>query len=223
MTAQGIIISGSLGPVMVAPPALSGSGAPPVNFKGILGQEYFDKSISPPTGYVWNGSSWSTNSGAGVFTSFTAVGTTSINDTGAAATSIGSLGTGTVAIGNPTGGVAVGGAQTVAGNETVNGNVIIAGAAHQLQVHGGAATDFIGTATLVAGTVTIANTNIATTDRIFIQRIASNASTTLGELSYTISAATSFTITSLILGTPGSTQTGDLSSVAYVIVRQVTT
>jgi hypothetical protein len=111
---------------------------------------------------------------------------------------------------------------TATGNITSTaGNVVISGAGKQLQVEGGAVTDFIGTATLVLGTVTIANTNIAATDRIFIQRTAANASTTLGELSYTISASTSFTITSLILGTPGSPQTGDLSSVTYFIVRQL--
>lgn len=93
--------------------------------------------------------------------------------------------------------------------------------ADQLQINGGAATDFIGTATLVSGTVTVANTNIAATDRIFIQRTAANASTTLGELSYTISAGASFTITSLILGTPASPQTADVSTVTYLIVRQV--
>lgn len=104
---------------------------------------------------------------------------------------------------------------------TTAGNVIISGAGKQLRVEGGAVTDFIGTGTLTAGTVTIANTNIATTDRIFIQRTAANASTTLGQFSYTISAGASFTVTSLILGTPGSTQTGDLSSFTYFIVRQV--
>lgn len=113
---------------------------------------------------------------------------------------------------------------TTTGNITTTaGNVVINGAGKQLQVHGGAVTDFIGTATLAAGVTTggIANTNIAATDRIFIQRIAANASTTLGELTYTISAGASFTITSVILGTPGSTQTGDLSTVTYLIVRQV--
>lgn len=108
------------------------------------------------------------------------------------------------------------------GNLTVSaGNVVISGAGKQLQVHGGAVTDFIGTATLVSGTVTIANTNIAAGDRIFIQRQSAGSSTTLGELTYTISAATSFTITSLILGTPASTQTADVSVVSYFIVRQV--
>lgn len=93
--------------------------------------------------------------------------------------------------------------------------------ATQFQQKGGAATDFIGSGVLVLGTVTINNTNIAATDRIFLSRTAANASTTLGELSYTISAGASFTVTSLILGTPGSTQTGDVSSFVYWIIRQI--
>lgn len=99
--------------------------------------------------------------------------------------------------------------------------VDLAGANSQLGVHGGAATDFIGTGVLTLGTVTILNTNISASDRVFIQRIANNASTTLGELTYTINAGVSLVVTSTILGTPGSTQTGDLSSFAYFIVRQL--
>lgn len=83
------------------------------------------------------------------------------------------------------------------------------------------ALDFIGQATLVLGTVTVANTNIAATDKIFLSREGVGASTTLGELDVSISAATSFTITALQTGTPGSTETGDLSVVNYFIVRQL--
>jgi hypothetical protein len=56
---------------------------------------------------------------------------------------------------------------------------------------------------------------------IFLTRTAANGSTTFGELSYTISNGASFTVTSLILGTPGSTQTGDTSTFAYIIIRPV--
>jgi len=109
-----------------------------------------------------------------------------------------------------------------AGSGNVNvtgGHLAIASVAKTLLVNGGAVTDFIGTGTLTAGTQTIANTNIATGDVILLTRTGAAASTTLGELTYTISDATSFTVTSLILGTPGSTQTGDLSTYAYFIVR----
>lgn len=142
-------------------------------------------------------------------------GTTTINTTGAAVTTIGTGGTGAVNIGNATGNTAV------TGSLTTSGNVIINGAATQLRVHGGAATDFIGTATLTAGTTgAIANTNIAATDRIFVQRTSANASTAVGVFSYTISAGASFTITALN-PTDASTQTNDVSTVTYFIVRQV--
>jgi hypothetical protein len=110
---------------------------------------------------------------------------------------------------------------TMTGNITASGDITINGAAKQLKVEGGAVTDFIGSSVLTAGTVTIANTNIKATDRIFLSRTAANASTTMGMLSYTISAGASFTVTSLILGTPGSTQTADVSSFVYFIVAQV--
>lgn len=61
MTAQGIIVSASTGPLMVAPPALFGSGAPSNSKPGILGQEYFDTSTSPRTAYTWSGAEWLTD------------------------------------------------------------------------------------------------------------------------------------------------------------------
>lgn len=85
--------------------------------------------------------------------------------------------------------------------------------------NGGAVTDFIGTGVLTAGTQTIANTNIATGDVILLTRTGVAASTALGELTYTISNGASFTVTSIIIGTPASTQTADVSTYAYFIVR----
>lgn len=79
-----------------------------------------------------------------------------------------------------------------------SGNVEINSSGYTLSIKSGSATDFAGTSTLVAGTVTISNTNIATSDLIFIQRSSANASTSLGELSYSITNATSFTVSSLI-------------------------
>ncbi len=106
------------------------------------------------------------------------------------------------------------------GNVNVaGGHLSIASVAKTLLVNGGAVTDFIGTGVLTAGTQTIANTNIATGDVILLSRIGVAASTTLGILTYTMSNGASFTVTSLIVGTPGSTQTGDVSTYAYFIVR----
>lgn len=89
-----------------------------------------------------------------------------------------------------------------------------------ISLNGGAVTDFIGTGTLTAGTVTIANTNIAAADRIMLSRTAANASTALGMLTYTISAGASFTVTALETATPADTEVGDASSFSYIIFRQ---
>ena len=138
----------------------------------------------------------------------------------------------TIAIGNGAHAttVALGSVNTTS-TTTINGgsggvnvtgaNLQIATAGKFLEIKGAsfAATNSIGVGTLTLGTVTIANTNIATGDVILLTRTGANGSTTLGELTYSIINATSFTVTSLIVGTPGSPQTGDTSTFAYTIVR----
>lgn len=114
-----------------------------------------------------------------------------------------------------------GGIQLAGDVDLTTGSLQIEGAGQRLAVEGGAATDFIGQATLVAGTVTVANTNIAAADKIFLTREGVGASTALGVLDVSISAATSFTITARQPGTPGSTETNDVSVVNYFIVRQL--
>ena len=119
---------------------------------------------------------------------------------------------------------ASGGIQFTAGSNDVactDCNFKISGAGKQLQVEGGAVTDFIGTTTLSSGAVTVLNTNIAATDRIFIQRQDVNSSSAIGELTYTISAGASFTVTAVQAASPGSTQTNDNSILMYFIVRQL--
>lgn len=117
---------------------------------------------------------------------------------------------------------AAGGITFTAGTGGVNvaGNLNLTSVATKISLNGGAATDFIGTGTLTNGVATISNTNIAATDRIFIQRTVANASTLLGMLTYSISAATSFTVTSLEPGTPADTEVNDQSSFVYIIFRQ---
>ena len=74
-----------------------------------------------------------------------------------------------------------------------------------------------GVATLVAGTVTVANTSVTANSRIFLQGQALNASTAVGELCVTAkTAGTNFVITSITAGAV-TTQTGDLRTVAYEI------
>jgi len=78
---------------------------------------------------------------------------------------------------------------------------------------------YIGSGTLVLGTATIANTNILAGDVVLVSRTGVAASTTLGELTVTITPATNFIVSSRIIGTPGSDQTGDVSTFSYVIFR----
>ena len=166
-----------------------------------------------------------------------ATGNSTINSSGAGTTIIGTGGTGYVHIGNATGNTAVTGSLTAsaglvattagvtatAGNITAtNGNVILSHAATYIGMKATAVTDFAGVSQLTSGTVEIPNTNIAAGDLIFIQRLAENgsgASTTLGELTYVITAGNNFTVNSLILDTPASVETGDNSSFVYFIIR----
>jgi hypothetical protein len=99
------------------------------------------------------------------------------------------------------------------------GNIVVNGAAKHFSCHGGAATDFIGTATLTNGVATVLNTNIAATDRIEVTRSAKNASTAYGVFEVVKSAGVNFVITSCKSDT--TTETGDQSTVEYFIVRQV--
>lgn len=68
----------------------------------------------------------------------------------------------------------------------------------------------LGVATLVAGTVTIPASNVTATTRIFLSRVSGTAAN-FGNLTYTISAGTSFTI--------NSTNAADTSVVNYMLVE----
>ncbi len=74
-----------------------------------------------------------------------------------------------------------------------------------------------GTATLVAGTVTIPNTSIQAGDIVSITRNALNASPALGSLIYTISAGVSIGVTSY--SAVGAAATTDVSGFTYTIFR----
>lgn len=105
---------------------------------------------------------------------------------------------------------------------TTAGDLILNGAGKQLQLHGGAATDFIGIATLTNGNVGISNTNIAATDRVFMQRINVNGSTALGSLAISIvTPGVSFIVNARQFSSPLGPEAGDQSTFVYWIVRQV--
>jgi hypothetical protein len=116
------------------------------------------------------------------------------------------------------GGLNVTGATVVTGALTTSGDLTLSSVATKINMNGGAATDFIGRATLIAGTVTVANTNIAANDRIFLTRSALNGSPALGFPVTTISAGASFTIDSLTAA--GAAAATDVTTFDYFICRQ---
>lgn len=102
---------------------------------------------------------------------------------------------------------------------TASGDIFISGTGKKLVVQGGLADDFIGQATLAAGTVTVLNTQISAADKIFPSRQGINGSTALGVFDYSISPGVSFTIVSRDPA-DASTETNDISIVDYFIVRE---
>lgn len=79
-------------------------------------------------------------------------------------------------------------------------------------------TNTLTTATLTVGTVTIAMPSVTATTRIFLQRISTNSSTALGNLTYVITAGVGFVITAVKPATPGTTETGDTSILTYLVL-----
>ena len=72
-----------------------------------------------------------------------------------------------------------------------------------------------GTGTLVAGTVTIANTGVQANSNINLSGGALNASTAIGDLTVTaITPGVSFVVTSVTAGAV-TTQSGDLRTIYY--------
>ena len=112
--------------------------------------------------------------------------------------------------------VTITGDVTIVGDVDVTGDVAISDG-NALSIGSGAVTDYAGSGTLTAGVLAIANTNIAATDLVLIQRIDANSSTAIGFLSYTIAAGTSLTITSL--DATASTETNDVSNIVFLIVK----
>lgn len=74
-----------------------------------------------------------------------------------------------------------------------------------------------GTANLVAGTITIANTAVQAGDVVNITRNALNASPALGSLIYTITPGVSIAVTSY--ADNGAAATTDVSGFGYAIIR----
>ena len=217
------------------PPVIATAAPGSTNIKFPLGQVWLD--INNGTSYILNNinsgsATWNLMSpGASDVDTLTgdsggAISPSSGNITIAGGTNITSAGAGSTITLNLDAAITLGTSVTapaIVGSTSVTsgGDVIMSAAATKIQMNGGAVTDFIGQATLVSGTVTIANTNIAANDRIFLTRADENSSSALGELTITaLTASTSFVITALDPSDGSTTITGDVSVVNYVIMRQ---
>lgn len=103
--------------------------------------------------------------------------------------------------------------------EATGGNVIISNVGSGLSIAEGSNAR-MGQATLVAGTVTIANTSVTAATRIFVSRTDINSSTGLGTLEGgTITPATSFVINSY--NSTAAIETNDVSIVNWFLVEAV--
>lgn len=196
--------------------------APLTSDRGIAGQVWVDQTND--LAYMFNKNSaglaqWIqivAGGGAGVFTSLIVTGALTqtagnVNISADAAVAAVNIATGaaakTLTLGSAT-----------AGSVTnVNSDLVIATAGKGLTINGGAATDTIGQATLVAGVATVLNTNIAATDRIFISRRTTGGAA-VGNLTYVINAGVSFVVSSF--NDASAAVITDVGSFDYLIIRQ---
>jgi hypothetical protein len=196
--------------------------APLTSDRGIAGQVWVDQTNN--LAYMFNKNSaglaqwiqFVAGGGAGVFSSLTVTGALTqtagnVDISADAAVAAVNIATGaaakTLTLGSAT-----------AGSVTnVNSQLVIATAGKGLTINGGAATDTIGQATLVGGTATIANTNIAATDRIMITR-RTRGGGAVGFLIYGINAGVEFVVESV--DAVGVAVITDTSEFDYVIIRQ---
>ncbi len=228
--------------VVLAP--ILGNAPPSANLRADVGQEFSDRSTTPPTLYEYNGQTWVTptvSGASGSFTSLTVVGTTTltgttnINTTGSGVTSIGTGGTGATNIGNATGNTAVTGNMVVSGSITstlgnitaTNGN-IVRGTAGNKDVYTSVAStttagaNSAGTVTLVGGTATISTTAVTASSqiRLYRQGIGATGAAALGILTLgTKTAGVSFIINAVQAADATALQASDVSSIGWEIVN----
>jgi hypothetical protein len=101
-----------------------------------------------------------------------------------------------------------GGSDVVLGSWSTTGDLLFRQTGKGISIQQGSGT-LAGNATLVAGTVTVTNTNITADSVVLLTR--KTAGGTIGDLTYTLSAGTSFTI--------NSASGSDTSTVSYLIVQ----
>lgn len=102
------------------------------------------------------------------------------------------------------------------GNLSAGGDLLTTTAGKGLQIKPGSNAR-AGSAVLVAGTVTVANTTVTANTLLLLTRKTAGGTLGAGGYIYTVSAATSFTITSV--DTAGSLSNADTSTLSYMLVE----
>ena len=196
------------------------------------------------SGFTSGAPNWilfSQSGGAGVFSSLTVTGvstltgTTNINTSGSAVTTIGTGGTGATNIGNATGNTAVTGSLTAStsltatlGNITATNGNIVRGTAGNKDVYSSVAStatagaNSAGTVTLAGGTATVTTTAVTASSqiRLYRQGIGATGAAALGILTLgTVVAATSFVINSVQAADATALQASDVSVIGWEIVN----
>lgn len=197
------VVSGATGFINVGPAPINYKGAPPSTFKGLLGQEAFDTTTSPPTLYIYNGQTWvnpQVSGGTGSFSSITTTGSITAGTTLTA----------------------------TAGNITATNGNIVRGTAGNKDVYSSVATttaagaNSAGTVTLVGGTATVSTTAVTASSqiRLYRQGIGATGAAALGIITLgTVTAATSFVINAVQAADATALQASDVSVIAWEVVN----
>lgn len=181
------------------------------------------------------GSGFTVTAGTSSLKATTVVGTTLINASGAAVTTIGTGGTGAVNIGNATGNTAVTGSLTATTTLTAtlgaitatNGNLVLGTAGNKIISSSVGATaaagaNSFGTVTLIGGTIVVSTTAVTANSIIMLTRqtVGATGAAALGMLTIgTIVAATSFVINSWKTADATDLAITDVSNIGWMIIN----
>ena len=205
----------------VQPAAILGSGVPPASYKAALGQQFFDKTTTPATEYVYNGTTWVlTETAGGLLGTANQITVTSASGVSTLSTPVAFIAPGSIA--------ATTSVTATLGNVTATNGNIVRGTAGNKDIYTSVASttaagaNSAGTVTLVAGEAVIATTAVtaASQIRIYRQGVGATGAAALGILSIlTRVANTSFTIRAVQPADATAAQAADVSIVAWEIVN----
>lgn len=202
------------GTATVGPPVLSGYGVPFQVIGAIQGQQYYDKSTSPPTGYLFNGQTWALNPSGGSFATLNVIGNATVG---------GTLGvTGATTLSSTLG---VTGATTLTGGVTIGApGIVVAptdvgpGASPQVANNRFGKVTFSGVSIAAAATQTFVITNStitgASTDIIY-SMVGATAGAALSIVSVTNSTGSSSIV--VTNGTGATTSTANITFTFWVL------